>query len=231
MNEQKNKLSSFSVIIIFVMLIIVGLSLLPLLNIQLVPSRTLPQTNVRFSWYNASAKVVEQEVTSKLESVFSQMKGVKRISSVSEQGSGNITIEFKKGTNLDAVRFEIATLIRQTYPALPEGVSFPSISVNTSGEKPQSILTYTLNANASPLLIQQFAEKNIVPKLSVIQGISDVTVYGGNPFEWMVTYKSTQCGSLGISPSEIASSINLFFQDDFIGIAPFGQDGNSSVRV
>jgi len=231
MNEQKNKLSSFSVIIIFVMLIIVGLSLLPLLNIQLVPSRTLPQTNVRFSWYNASAKVVEQEVTSKLESVFSQMKGVKRISSVSEQGSGNITIEFKKGTNLDAVRFEIATLIRQTYPALPEGVSYPSISVNTSGEKPQSILTYTLNANASPLLIQQFAEKNIVPKLSVIQGISDVNVYGGNPFEWMVTYNSTQCGLLGISPSEIASSINLFFQDDFIGIAPFGQDGNSSVRV
>lgn len=231
MNEQKNKFSSFSVIIVFVMLIIVGLSLLPLLNIQLTPSRTLPQTNIWFGWYNASAKVIEQEVTSKLESVFGQVKGVKKISSVSEQGSGNITIDFKKGTNLDAVRFELATLIRQTYPLLPEGVSYPSISVNASGEKNQPVLTYTLNANASPQLIQQFVEKNIVPKLLSVSGISDVNVYGGNPFEWMVTYNSTQCGLLGIAPSEIASAINLFFQDDFIGIAPFDHDGNTSVRV
>ena len=231
MNEQKKNISSFSVIIVFVMLIIVGLSLLPLLNIQLTPSRTLPQTNVWFEWYNASAKVIEQEVTSKLESVFSQMKGVKRISSVSEQGSGNITIDFKKGTNLDAVRFELATFIRQTYPLLPEGVSYPSISVNASGEKNQPVLTYTLNANASPLLIQQFAEKNIVPKLSTVSGISDVSVYGGNPFECMVTYNSTQSSLLGISPDEIASAINLFFKKDFIGIAPFDHDGNMSVRV
>ena len=231
MNQQKTKLSSFSVIIIFVMLMIVGISLLPRLNIQLTPSRTLPQTNIGFSWYNASAKVIEQEVTSKLESVFSQIKGIKHISSVSEQGSGSINVEFKKGTNLDAIRFEIATLIRQTYPSLPEGVSYPYISISTSGDKNQPILTYTLNANASPLSIQQFAEKNIVPKLSTISGISDINVYGGNPFEWMVTYKAQECISLGINPDEIASAINLYFTDDFIGISRLSGNRNSSIRV
>ena len=231
MNQHKNQPSAFSVIIIFVMFIVVGVSLLPLLNIQLIPTRTLPQTNVSVYWYNASAKVVEQEVTSKLEGVFSQVKGVKRIISVSEQGSGRITIEFKKGTNLDAVRFELATIIRQTYSLLPEGVSYPSISVNTSGEKSQPVLTYTLNANASPLLIQQFAEKNIVPKLSLVNGISEVNVYGGNPFEWMVTYNSSECRLLGIAPSEIASAINLFYQSNFIGIAPVGNNGSTSIRV
>lgn len=231
MNEQKNKLSAFSIIIVFVMLMLVGICLLPLLNIQLTPSQTLPQTNVWFGWYNASAKVIEQEVTSKLESVFSQMKGVKRISSVSEQGSGNITIDFKKGTNLDAVRFEIATLIRQTYPALPQGVSYPSISVNTSGEKSQPVLTYTLNANASPLYIQQFAEKNIVPKLSTIKGISEVNVYGGNPFEWVITYSAQKSHLLGISPYDIASAINTFYKNDFVGVAPLRENDQSTIRV
>jgi multidrug efflux pump subunit AcrB len=159
------------------------------------------------------------------------MKGVKRISSVSEQGNGNITIEFKKGINLDAVRFEIATLIRQTYTSLPEGVSYPSISVNTSGSRSQPVLTYTLNANASPLLIQEFAEKSIEPKLSLINGIGDVNVYGGNPFEWMITYDAQKTFLLDITSYDIASAVNSFFQSDFIGAAPTGQKENSTIRV
>ena len=49
-------------------------------------------------------------------------------------GSGDITLEMLKGADMDAVRFEVAMLIRQVYPELPAGVSYPQIRVSRPGE-------------------------------------------------------------------------------------------------
>ena len=101
---------------------IVGASLLPLLNVQLTPSRSLPGLSISYSWPDASARVIEQEVTSRLEGLFSSVKGVKDVSSVSSKGYGCINLSFKKTVNLDAARFEVASLIRWAYSDLPEQV-------------------------------------------------------------------------------------------------------------
>ena len=92
----KQKLSTFSVLIWSVVLTLVGLSLVPLLNVQLSPSRSEPAVSVTYYWADASARVIEQEVTSKLEAVFSGVKGLKNISSVTTKGSGTIDLTFKK---------------------------------------------------------------------------------------------------------------------------------------
>lgn len=67
----------------------------------------------------------EQEVTAKLERLFSSVKGIKGVSSVSSKGSGRINLSFKKTVNLDAACFEVASLIRRAYNDLPEQVSSP----------------------------------------------------------------------------------------------------------
>ncbi len=161
--NKKNRLSPFSVIIAFVALMLIGVSLVPYINLQLEPSRSLPTLGISYYWPDASAKVIEQEVTSKLEGLFNSVKGIKNITSVSGKGNGRINLEFKKGTNMDAIRFEIATLIRRAYPDLPRQVSYPVLSLGTGGQKTQPILTYTLNASTSPFFIQKYAEDNIAP--------------------------------------------------------------------
>jgi multidrug efflux pump subunit AcrB len=47
----------------FILMIIMGLAVLPLLNVQLNPSRSLPGLSVTYRWPDASARVIEQEVT------------------------------------------------------------------------------------------------------------------------------------------------------------------------
>jgi multidrug efflux pump subunit AcrB len=76
--------SSFSILTIFILLMIIGASLLPLLNLQLTPSPSLPGISVSYSWPDASAPVVEQEVTAKLEGLFSVVKGIKVANRFSE---------------------------------------------------------------------------------------------------------------------------------------------------
>ena len=139
-----------------------GVSVLPLMNVQLNPSRLLPGLSVSYRWPDASERVIEQEVTSKLEGLFSGVKGINEVSSVSEKGYGRIDLSFKKSVNLDAARYEVASLIRQIYSTLPEQVSFPELSISSSGENSSPILTYTLNASPSPFFIQKYAEDHMI---------------------------------------------------------------------
>ena len=147
---QSSFLSTFTVNIFFVMLIIVGGAMIPLLSLQLNPTRYLPSLTVSWSWPEAPVRVVEQEVTTVLEGIFSTITGVKNISSTTNNESGRINIEFDKNADLGAKRFEIAALIRESRRKLPEGVSYPQISVNMpSNQTGSTILSFQVNGNAS----------------------------------------------------------------------------------
>lgn len=218
MQLSSNRNTSFSVIIIFIVLFIIGCSLVPLLNVKLNPSRSLPGITVSYSWAKCSGRILEKEVTARLEGVFNSIKGVKEIKSKSSSGRGNIQISFNKGTNMDVSRFEVATLIRQVYPELPEGISYPYIRVKTGNEESHSLLVYTLNGSASPYFIQKYAEENLVPQISLLKGVNDIKVYGAKPFEWEVCYQTRKLQQLGIKAREVQIAINSYFKSREVGL-------------
>lgn len=224
--------NSFSILTAFLCFAIIGINCLPYLNLRLNPSRTLPNLQVSYYWPEASAKVIESEVTSKLEGLLNTMQGVRSISSVTSRGHGNIHIAFKENINIDAARFEIANLLRQSYPELPEQVSYPVLSLNASGEREKPVLTYTLNAASSPYFIQKYAAENIVPALSVIEGVGQIRIYGAAPYQWEITYNTESISILGISPDEIAGSINTFLQSRALGAASLvSPEGEKALNV
>ncbi len=214
---MKFKFSSFSILTLFICLSIIGACLIPLLSVQLAPSKMLPSINVNYRWQDASAKIIEQEVTAKLEGVFNTVKGIKNIRSTSNKGRGNIAIGFKKNTNMDAVRFELANLIRQSYSELPEGVSYPSLSLSTPNESKAPILSYSINAIESPNYIKKYAEKHILPQVSTLKGVSKVTINGAAPFEWVITYNTNKLLQLQLSVSDIQKAINVYLNEQELG--------------
>jgi multidrug efflux pump subunit AcrB len=214
---MNRKLSSFSVLTIFICLTIVGISLLPSLSIQLKPNRPSKSLNVSFSWNNASAKVIEQEVTSKLEGLFNSVKGIKEITSTSAKGNGIISLTFKKEVDIDIARFEIANIIRQNYQKFPENVEYPQLSTSSGSESKSPILSYSINANESPYLIKKYAENYLLPKLSKIEGVSQVSLYGVAPFEWVITYNSDKLFQYNISKSEVANAISSYLAKNQLG--------------
>jgi len=218
---MKNNISSFSIIISFACLSIIGLCLIPLLSIQLKPTKKEASLSVSFGWHNASAKVIEQEVTSKLEGMFNVVKGVKKISSSSNKGRGSVSIQFKKNVDMDAVRFELANLVRQVYPELPDGVSYPRLSASSANENKVSILSYSINANESPYFIKKYTENNLLPKLTTIKGVSQVNVYGAAPFEWVIEYNSDKLVQLQIGVGEVQQAINKYLQTQELGTGTF----------
>lgn len=216
--SESPKISSFTIIVTFLCVALTGIAFIPLLPIKLSPSRTLPQLTISYDMPNNSARVIEMEVTSRLEAMFARIKGIKNIESSSENGSGKITLEFDKHTNIDAARFEASTIIRQTWSSLPDGLSYPVLEMSRPDDKEsRPFMSYTLNAAATPFFIQRFAEDQIKPRLSSIDGISKIDVSGATPMEWRLEYDNRQLNTLNISIDDIQKAISQYYQKEFLG--------------
>lgn len=233
MSNSRN-FSSFTLIVTFVCLSLIGVVLVPLLPVKLAPSRTLPGLTVSFSMPGNSSRVIEAEVTSKLEAMMARVKGIRKVNSTSDNGSGSISLELDKHANIDVTRFEVSTIIRQTWPQLPEGVSYPQISTRRSDDKAsRPFITYTLNAPANPILIQQYAEENIKPVLGQLKGIYKVELNGATPMEWQLEYDSDQLSRLGITLQAVQRAINRHYEKEFLGICSIekGAEGREWIRL
>ncbi|NDV65520.1 efflux RND transporter permease subunit [Bacteroides sp. 224] len=219
MSTPATKISSFSIILVFGCLMVLGLFLAPQLPVKLNPSRKLPVIHVSFSMYGQSAQVVEAEVTSKLEGMISRMKGVEKISSHSSNGWGSITVRLSKHANPDMCRFEVSTIIRQAWATLPSGVSYPSISLSgTSEEVNRPFLTYTINAPFSPIRIQEYISENLKPKIAEIKGVDKVDVSGAGRMIYQLEYDYKRLQNLHVSVNDIRSAIQSYLTKEFLGI-------------
>lgn len=196
----------FRAILIMITLMIIGVAMIPLLSVQYMPSNQQGGITISYSWPGASAKVVESEVTSKIEGVLAPISGIADIYSGSGKENGYVSLSLKKNTAIDAIRFEISSRLRSLYPHLPDGVSYPTLSTGVRGDTPQPILSYTLNADQSTWEISQYAQKSLLPTLTQIEGVENVNLSGATPYEWVVEFDAERCARLGITGSDISSA-------------------------
>lgn len=227
--SKKSAISPFTVIVAFLSIALMGLALIPLLPIKLAPSRTLPSMTVYFSMPGNSARIVEMEATSRLESMLARIGGVRNIYSTSGNGWGNITLELDKHTPVDAARFEASTIIRQTWNDLPREVSYPYISVRRPDENAsRPFMTFTVNSAASPIVIRRYTENNIKPRLNDIAGLYKIDVRGATQMEWQLEYDYDQLQSSGINVNDIREAIRMHHTTDFLGMAETRNENNTA---
>ncbi|HEX2970679.1 MAG TPA: efflux RND transporter permease subunit [Bacteroidales bacterium] len=211
-------LSTFTVNIFFVMLIIVGAAMIPLLSLQLNPTRYLPSLTISYTWPETPVRVVEQEVTTSIEGILTTVTGIKKISSSTFNEGGRITVEFDRNIDLRSKRFEIASLLREARSRLPERVSYPVISLNMpSNQSGSAILSFQLNGNASTSYIYDLAEEVIKPAISLVEGVYSVDITGASPRQWELIYDQEKLTSLGLSSSSISSAINNYLLEQELG--------------
>ncbi len=215
MPKTKHTLSPFTVLVAAICLSIIGLAFFPLLPLKLSPSRNMPSMSVQYSLQGATSKVIETEVTSRIEAMLARMSGIVGINSTSSDGSGYITVNFDKHVDMEAARFEASTIIRQAYPDLPEGTSYPYITVRSSNdndEDERQFLVYTINAMGNSIDIDEKVHQVFKAGFTDIVGIKSVDIYGSQPMEWCITYDADMLSRLGVTERDVQ---NAFVQYKF----------------
>ena len=173
------KLSSFSVILTFVILMIVGAALLPLVDVGTEPQNQRDNRLViRCEWPQVSAKIVEQNLTTPIEGMVSALKGVERVSSRSSYGSSEIVVWAKEKVDVAALRFLVTSLLRQSYAKLPKGAGYPVVEGGevTDGarmhQEQQLLLTYQVNGDMTPEMLKKLVSGNVVRRLQLLDGVA-----------------------------------------------------------
>ena len=216
---------NFSILLVMCILMVIGVALTPRLDISNEPRPEQGKTlTISYWWQNASAKVVEQNITSRIEAAVSAVKGVEKVSSVSQFGSGRITVEMKPNANVSMAKFEIASILRQLRPKLPEYMSFPIVSggeVDASradDNEVKLILTYQLNADMSEEQIKQLAEKDTKRFIERIDGVNNVQVSGTMSHYMEISYDADDIAVYGLTNNDIVEAIRNFTgREDVIG--------------
>lgn len=199
-----------------VALSLVGLASLPRLNIQYTPMTEGRTVTVSFYYPNASAEIIENEATSVIEGALAVLRNVTDISSASRKGSGSVKVTFRKGTDMDAARFEVASAIRNAYSGLPDGVSYPEISLSGGGRV--SRISYLVKGGIPSREISKYVKEHVLNHLAAIPGVDKVNVGGGVPFQWVITFDAGKIQSVGITADEIATAFNSYYREEVLGM-------------
>ena len=219
----------FTVVLVMTALSLVGLACLPRINVQYTPTATGQGINVSYSLRDASARMIEAEITSIIEGGLSGIRGVTDVSSSSRKGSGNVTVTFRKGTDMEAARFEVASAIRNLWPSLPHGMTYPSIGFSSGGGG-RSAVSYTLKGPLPSQEIERYAREYLLPPLSGLPDVDGVMLSGATPWHWVVTFDAGKTASAGITADEIARSLTGAVSEDVVGLTDT-DDGRMAVKV
>lgn len=208
MSIRKKGKRDFSVIVIFMALALLGCALIPLLPVRLSPSDSLPSLTVSCNLQGTSPRAMEVSVTSPLERSLARIKGVRHIRSKSSRGKTVITLEMDRTADMEKVRFEASMIVRQVYPSLPEGASYPRVSVKqTNQEMAGPFLSYSINSGIPSNEIRDYVEKQLSPRIKVLDGVDYVSLNGADPLEWVVEYDPDKLEILGVSLPELQAAL------------------------
>ena len=209
--------SHFTLLLVLAIVLVVGAVLVPQIDVADQPrSRQGKTLVVWYAWPGSSAKVVEQNVTSRIEGLVAMVSGVKSVKSESNFGSGRVTIELKPKADVSATKFEIASLLRQTYRQLPDGVTYPELVggevVNDSRRKETTelLLNYQVNSNLSDGQLREYVEKQVVPQLQQVEEVRRVEVIGGQSKYVVITYDPMALTGYGLSADDLENGIKSF---------------------
>lgn len=213
------RISSFSVLLVMAVLSVIGIASLPMLNIQYKPSSSESAISVMFSYPGASPEIVEAEVTSKVEGMMSRLPGNTGVSSESSLGYGRVKVDFRKGTDMAAARLELASALRNLYPELPDGVSYPTISHNSQGQKSSVAMSYQIKGSMPSQEIETYTREHIMPVISSVEGVDNVSLHGATPYHWVITFDAAKTASAEVTPNDIAYAVSVAFSERLVGMS------------
>jgi len=184
--------------------------------IELLPDTDLPRLNVEASWRGASPETVEAFLTSPIESVVQQVKGVEKVISVSREvqgmGTSSIEVHFSRETDMDFARLDLSERLSALEEELPPAVERvlvrPYIPPEFESRGQRGFLRYTYTGPYTLEALRSDLDDRVVPDLSQIEGVALVQASGGRERLIEIELNEDRVSSLGLSPGMVNTRIN-----------------------
>lgn len=187
-------------------IIVFGIVAFRSLPVNDLPNVDFPTIQVTAELQGANPEVMASTVATPLERQFSQIAGVTTMNSVNTTGRTRITLQFSLERQIDAASQDVQTAISQAMRRLPDGIDPPTLrKVNPSDN---AILILSLSAKTLPLpQLDEFADSHIAQRLSTVNGVAQVVVFGSQKFAVRVYLDPEALSKRGLGLEKVVSAI------------------------
>ena len=182
--------------------------------VELLPDTQLPQLSVEAYWSGASPEVMEAFVTSPLEGAIQQVRGVQKVTSISDEQYGyaraQISIEFARSTDMDFARLELSERLGALEDDVPPSVIGPFIRPYVPEElreQQRAFLSYTFTGPYTLEALGAHLKDRLEPELLQVEGVSAVEVQGLRERLLEIRLDERKINALGLGSERVRQRI------------------------
>ncbi len=215
--------------VISILIVILGLIGLATLPITQYPDIAPPTVSVRATYQGANAQTVLNSVIAPLED---QINGVENMmymtSSASNNGSAEISIYFKQGTDPDMAAVYVQNRVSMAQGLLPAEVT--KVGVTTQKRQTSMLMVFSIYDEKDQYdieFLENYANINLIPEVKRVNGVGDATVLGQD-YSMRIWLKPDVMAQYKLIPNDVAGAL----AEQNIEAAPgqFGERGNQSFQ-
>ncbi|MBV1703522.1 MAG: efflux RND transporter permease subunit, partial [Hyphomicrobiales bacterium] len=188
----------------FVLLGIFGYLQLP---VAALPQVDYPTISVSANLAGASADTMATSVAAPLERAFTSIPGVSSMTSTSNQGETNITLQFDLNRNIDGAALDVQSEIAATIKRLPAQMTeAPNFRKVNPGDAP--IVFLSLSSSTLPLTtVQDYAEQVFSQQISQLPGVAQVLVFGQQRYAVRIEADPDKAAARGLTLGDIGAAV------------------------
>jgi HAE1 family hydrophobic/amphiphilic exporter-1 len=192
--------------LLMVAILVFGVVAYQRLPVSDLPTVDYPTISVSASLPGASPETMAATVATPLEKSFSAIAGIDEITSTSTLGSTQVTLQFSLDRDVDAAAQDVNAAISQTLPNLPPNIIPPSYRKQNPAAAP--VLILALTSSELPLsTLDEYGETTIAQRLSMVDGVAQVAVFGAQKYAVRVQLDPGQLASRGLGMPQVAQAI------------------------
>jgi hydrophobe/amphiphile efflux-1 (HAE1) family protein len=195
--------------VLSIVTIIVGAIAIFTLPIAQYPEIAPPTVTVSTSYPGANAKTVAETVATPIEEQVNGVEGMIYMSSQStNNGSMNLTVTFKLGTNLDIAQVQVQNRVAIALPVLPSDVQREGIVVKkASPDITLAVAIYSPDKSRDPLYLSNYATLQIKDELARLPGVGDISVFGARDYSMRLWLDPEQLASRSLTVGDFVNVV------------------------
>jgi multidrug efflux pump len=171
--------------VLSLLLMIFGLVSLQRLSVREYPDIDRPVVSVTTNYRGASAAIIETKITQIIEDSVAGIEGILKIESDSEDERSQVRIEFDINRDVDAAANDVRDRIARVLRGLPPEADPPQIV--KADANADSVVTLAFSSDSMSMLdLTDYAERNIVDRMSTVPGVASVGIVGGRRYSMRV---------------------------------------------
>ena len=177
------------------------------LGVRGYPSVDNPIISVQCSYAGANADVIENQITEPLEQNINGIPGIRSLTSVSQQGSSRITVEFDLSVDLETAANDVRDKVSRAQRYLPRDCDPPTVSKADADASP--ILMVALQSEKRPLLeLSEIADLTVKEQLQTIPDVSSVSIWGEKKYSMRLWLDPIKMAGYGITPMDVKNAVD-----------------------